>query len=60
MSKTKPYDRDKPYNNLPILPPPDEKVITIEVLQSLNKANAVAELGQFQNQSFHIHREHFS
>ena len=45
MSKTIPYDRNKPYNNLPILPPPDEKVITIEVLQALNKSNkALAEL----------------
>jgi len=40
-----PYDRNVPYNNLPELPPPDEKVITIEVLQALNKANkALAEL----------------
>ena len=40
-----PYDRNIPYNNLPELPPPDEKVITIEILQSLNKANkALAEL----------------
>ena len=39
------YDRNKPFNQLPLLPPPDEKVITIEVLQSLNKANkALAEL----------------
>lgn len=40
-----PYDRNIPYNNLPELPPPDEKVITIEILQALNKANrALAEL----------------
>ncbi len=40
-----PYDRNNPYNNLPLLPPPDENVITIEVLQALNKANkALAEL----------------
>lgn len=39
------YDRNKPYNHLPLLPPPDEKVITIELLQAVNKANkAVAEL----------------
>ena len=39
------YDRNIPYNNLPELPPPDEKVITIEILQALNKANrALAEL----------------
>jgi len=51
-----PYDRNKPYNNLPLLPPPDENVITIEVLQALNKANkALAELkglaGKLPNQS---------
>jgi len=41
----KPYDRNLPYNDLPILPPPDEKVITIEILHALNKANkALAEL----------------
>lgn len=40
-----PYDRNIPYNNLPLLPPPDENVITIEVLQALNKSNkALAEL----------------
>jgi Fic family protein len=40
-----PYDRTVPYNSLPELPPPDEKVITIEILQALNKANkALAEL----------------
>lgn len=39
------YDRNVPYNNLPELPPPDEKVITIEILHALNKANkALAEL----------------
>lgn len=40
-----PYDRNIPYNDLPELPPPDEKSITIEILQALNKANrALAEL----------------
>jgi len=40
-----PYDRNKPYNNLPLLPPDDEKVETIEVLKALNRANkALAEL----------------
>jgi Fic family protein len=39
------YDRNKPYNDLPLLPPEDDKIITIEVLQALNKANkALAEL----------------
>lgn len=45
MSNPIPYDRNQPYNQLPLLPPPDEKVITIEILQALNKANkALAEL----------------
>ncbi len=45
MSKLPPYDRLQPYNHLPLLPPPDEKVETIEVLRALNKANkALAEL----------------
>jgi len=40
-----PYDRNKPYNNLPLLPPDDEKVETIDVLKALNSANkALAEL----------------
>jgi len=39
------YDRNKPYNNLPLLPPDENKIITINVLQALNKANkALAEL----------------
>lgn len=39
------YDRNQPYNLLPLLPPPDDKVITIEILQAVNKANkALAEL----------------
>ena len=45
MSKSVQYDRNIPYNDLPLLPPPEEKVITIEVLKSLNSANkALAEL----------------
>ncbi len=45
MSKQITYDRNTPYNNLPLLPPPDEKIITIEVLKALNMANkALAEL----------------
>jgi len=45
MSKQVQYDRNLPYNNLPLLPPPDETVITIDVLKALNKANkALAEL----------------
>ncbi len=40
-----PYDRNKPFNNLPLLPPDDEKVETKEVLKALNNANkALAEL----------------
>ena len=39
------YDRNKPYNNLPLLPPSEDKIITINVLHALNKANkALAEL----------------
>ena len=39
------YDRNKPFNNLPLLPPEESKVITINVLKALNVANkALAEL----------------
>ncbi len=39
------YDRNKPYNNLPLLPPNDDQVETKEVLKALNNANkALAEL----------------
>lgn len=45
MSKQVPYDRNQPYNQLPLLPPPDNNVITVEILQAVNKANkALAEL----------------
>ncbi|MDR2449362.1 MAG: hypothetical protein LBD52_05310, partial [Prevotellaceae bacterium] len=41
----KPYDRNTPHNQLPLLPPPDEKILTIEIMKALNKANrALAEL----------------
>lgn len=41
----KPYDRNKPYNSLPFLPPDDDKVETKEVYKALNNANkALAEL----------------
>jgi len=40
-----PYDRNKPYNHLPLLPPPDEKIISLDILKAVNKANrALAEL----------------
>lgn len=40
-----PYDRNRPFNSLPLLPPDNEKVETIEVLKALNNANkALAEL----------------
>ena len=50
------YDRNKPFNNLPLLPPDENKIITITVLKALNKANkALAELKgiakQLPNQS---------
>lgn len=45
MSNPIPYDRLQPYNQLPDLPPPDASIITIEILQAVNKANkALAEL----------------
>jgi len=45
MSNQPLYDRNIPHNNLPLLPPIDEKIITVEVLLALNKANkALAEL----------------
>ncbi len=45
MSIAVPFDRDHPFNHLPLLPPPDDKVITIEIMQAVNKANkALAEL----------------
>lgn len=45
MSKLIKFDRNIPYNNLPLLPPVDEKVITIDILKALNEANkALAEL----------------
>lgn len=45
MSNQLKYDRNIPFNNLPLLPPPDEKIITIEVFKALNRANkALAEL----------------
>jgi len=48
MSNPIPYERNVPYNHLPLLPPSDEKILTIEVLQSLNSANkALAELKGF-------------
>jgi Fic family protein len=45
VSNKIPYDRRQPYNKLPLLPPPDSKILTIKVLMALNKANrALAEL----------------
>lgn len=45
MSDQIPYDRHIPYNQLPLLPPPENEVITVEILQAVNKANkALAEL----------------
>ena len=45
MSKPIPFDRNKPYNTLPALPPPDEKIMTVEIFKALNTANkALAEL----------------
>lgn len=45
MSKQIQYDRDQPFNQLPLLPPPDDKVVTVEILLAVNRANkALAEL----------------
>jgi Fic family protein len=45
MSKQYIYDRNRPYNELPLLPPPDEKVVTVEILKAAIGANkALAEL----------------
>lgn len=45
MSEVIPYDRTQPYNQLPPLPPPDEMIMAVEVLQAMNNANkALAEL----------------
>jgi len=39
------YDRNIPYNNLPLLPPEENKIATINVFKALNNANkALAEL----------------
>lgn len=35
-----PYDRNAPHNQLPLLPPPDDKIKTIEILEKLVKARA--------------------
>ncbi|MBN4061966.1 MAG: Fic/DOC family protein [Flavobacteriales bacterium] len=39
MTKRIPYDRNKPYNNLPLLPPLDEKAVDMEVMNKLVKAS---------------------
>jgi len=39
------YDRNKPFNNLPLIPPEETKIVTIAILKALNNANkALAEL----------------
>ena len=58
-NSNEPFDRNKPYNNLPLLPPQDDKVETIDVLKALNNANkALAELKgiarKLPNQSMHV------
>jgi len=48
MSDIIPYDRNQPYNHLPLLPPPEDKVISIEIMEAVNQANkALAELKGF-------------
>jgi Fic family protein len=41
MNKKVPYDRNSPYNQLPLLPPLDEKVIDIDILTKLAKTRGV-------------------
>lgn len=42
------YDRNRPYNQLPLLPPDEKLIITFPVMKALNKANkALAELKGF-------------
>jgi len=41
MSKQIPYDRNSPYNLLPVLPPLDEKVLDIEILTKLAQTRGV-------------------
>lgn len=43
-----PYDRNKPFNQLPLLPPDENLFITLPVMKALNSANkALAELKGF-------------
>lgn len=45
MSKPTPYDRNSPYNTLPTVPPPDDQIMSVDLLVVLNRANkALAEL----------------
>ncbi len=45
-----PYDRNKPYNQLPLLPPPEEKIIDTEILQKWGLARAaIAKLDGITN-----------
>ena len=44
MSSKIPYDRMNPYNQLPLLPPLEEKILDIEILTKL--ANARGALGK--------------
>lgn len=44
------YDRNKPYNQLPLLPPPEEKIIDTEILQKWGIARAaIAKLDGITN-----------
>ena len=39
------YDKNEPFNNLPLIPPEETKIVTIAILKALNNANkALAEL----------------
>jgi Fic family protein len=44
------YDRNKPYNHLPLLPPPDKKIIDTEILQKWGMArSAITKLDGITN-----------
>ncbi|PCJ25159.1 MAG: Fic/DOC family protein [Flavobacteriales bacterium] len=46
----KPYDRNRPHNQLPLLPPPEEKIIDNEILQKWGMArSAVTKLDGITN-----------
>ncbi|MCH7534913.1 MAG: Fic family protein [Bacteroidetes bacterium] len=50
MNSMVPYDRNKPYNELPLLPPPEECIIDTEILQKWGMArSAITKLDGITN-----------